>query len=44
MIPLIVGYVGGSTNCIARSFALSLAFAVGLAITFMLLVFAFIRG
>jgi len=38
MIPLIVGYVGGSTNLSrARSFALSLAFAVGLAITFMLL-------
>ena len=38
MIPLIVGYVGGSANLSrARSFALSLAFAVGLAITFMLL-------
>jgi cytochrome c-type biogenesis protein len=38
MIPLIVGYVGGSTNLSrARSFALSLTFAVGLAITFMML-------
>ena len=38
MIPLIVGYVGGSANLSrARSFALSLVFAVGLAITFMLL-------
>jgi cytochrome c-type biogenesis protein len=37
-IPLIVGYVGGSHNLSrARSFALSLAFAVGLALTFMLL-------
>jgi cytochrome c-type biogenesis protein len=38
MIPLIIGYVGGAPNLSrARSFALSLAFAVGLAITFMLL-------
>ena len=38
MIPLIVGYVGGSANLSrARSFALSLTFAIGLAITFMLL-------
>jgi cytochrome c-type biogenesis protein len=38
MIPLIVGYVGGSTNLSrARSFALSLTFAVGLAITFVML-------
>jgi len=37
-IPLIVGYVGGSRDLPrARAFALSLAFAVGLAITFMLL-------
>lgn len=37
-IPLIVGYVGGSRNLPrSRSFALSLAFAVGLALTFMLL-------
>jgi cytochrome c-type biogenesis protein len=37
-IPLIVGYVGGSHNLPrARSFALSLAFAIGLAVTFMLL-------
>ena len=37
-IPLIVGYVGGSHNLTRpRSFALSLAFAVGLALTFMLL-------
>jgi cytochrome c-type biogenesis protein len=37
-IPLIVGYVGGSRNLPrARSFVLSLAFAVGLALTFMLL-------
>jgi len=37
-IPLIIGYVGGSHNLPrARSFALSLAFAVGLALTFMLL-------
>jgi cytochrome c-type biogenesis protein len=37
-IPLIVGYVGGSHNLSrTRSFALSFAFAVGLAITFMLL-------
>lgn len=37
-IPLIVGYVGGSHNLTrGRSFALSFAFAVGLATTFMLL-------
>ena len=37
-IPLIVGYVGGSRDLPrSRSFALSLAFAVGLALTFMLL-------
>jgi cytochrome c-type biogenesis protein len=37
-IPLIVGYVGGSHNLTRfRSFALSLAFAVGMALTFMLL-------
>ena len=38
MIPLIVGYLGGSTNLSrGRSFALSLTFATGLAITFMAL-------
>jgi cytochrome c-type biogenesis protein len=38
MIPLIMGYVGGSANLSrGRSFVLSLAFATGLAITFMLL-------
>ena len=37
-IPLIVGYVGGSHNLTRpRSFVLSLAFAIGLALTFMLL-------
>ncbi len=37
-IPLIVGYVGGSHILSrSRSFVLSFAFAVGLAITFMLL-------
>lgn len=37
-IPLIVGYVGGSHNLTrSRSFTLSLAFAIGLALTFMLL-------
>ena len=37
-IPLIVGYVGGSRDISrARSFSLSLAFAMGLALTFMLL-------
>lgn len=37
-IPLIVGYVGGSTHLSrGRSFVLSLAFAIGLAITFMML-------
>jgi cytochrome c-type biogenesis protein len=45
-IPLIVGYVGGSHNLSrVRSFGLSLAFAIGLAITFMLLgVFAALLG
>lgn len=45
-IPLIVGFVGGSSNLSRpRSFTLSLAFAVGLAITFMLLgVFASLVG
>ena len=38
MIPLVIGYVGGSNNLSrGRSFVLSLTFAVGLAITFMLL-------
>jgi len=38
MIPLIVGYVGGSANLSrGRSFALSLTFATGLALTFMTL-------
>lgn len=38
MIPLIIGYVGGARDLSrGRSFILSLAFAVGLAITFMLL-------
>jgi len=37
-IPLIVGYVGGSHDLThARSFSLSLVFAIGLALTFMLL-------
>lgn len=37
-IPLIVGYVGGSRDLPrSRSFVLSLAFAIGLALTFMLL-------
>ena len=37
-IPLIVGFVGGSHNLSrGRSFALSFAFAIGLALTFMLL-------
>jgi len=37
-IPLIVGYVGGSQDLSrGRSFVLSLAFAIGLAITFMVL-------
>jgi cytochrome c-type biogenesis protein len=37
-IPLIMGYVGGSTSLSRwRSFSLSLAFALGLALTFMLL-------
>lgn len=38
MIPLVIGYVGGSRHLSrGRSFILSLAFAVGLAVTFMLL-------
>jgi len=38
MIPLVVGYVGGATDLSRRrSFVLSLTFAVGLAITFMML-------
>jgi cytochrome c-type biogenesis protein len=38
MIPLVIGFVGGSGQLgRGRSFALSLTFAVGLAITFMLL-------
>ena len=39
MIPLVIGFVGGSGQSLGRwrSFALSLTFAVGLAITFMLL-------
>lgn len=38
MIPLVVGYVGGSHDLPrARAFALSLMFAIGLALTFMLL-------
>lgn len=38
MIPLVVGYVGGARDLSrGRSFVLSLTFAVGLAITFMLL-------
>jgi len=38
MIPLIIGYMGGSTNLSrGRSFVLSLTFATGLAITFMAL-------
>lgn len=38
MIPLVIGYVGGSPNLSrGRSLALSLTFAVGLALTFMLL-------
>jgi cytochrome c-type biogenesis protein len=37
-IPLIIGYVGGSTDLSrGRSFGLSLTFAIGLATTFMLL-------
>ena len=37
-IPLIVGYVGGSRDLPrTRAFLLSLAFAIGLALTFMLL-------
>lgn len=38
MIPLLVGYVGGTTTpSRGRAFTLSLGFAVGLATTFMLL-------
>jgi cytochrome c-type biogenesis protein len=38
MVPLVIGYVGGSANLSrGRSLVLSLTFAVGLAITFMLL-------
>jgi cytochrome c-type biogenesis protein len=38
MIPLVVGYVGGSRDLPrARAFSLSLMFALGLALTFMLL-------
>jgi cytochrome c-type biogenesis protein len=38
MIPLVVGFVGGSGQLNrGRSFALSLTFAIGLAVTFMLL-------
>jgi len=38
MIPLVVGYIGGSRDLPrSRAFTLSLAFAIGLAITFMLL-------
>lgn len=38
MIPLIIGFVGGTTNLTRlRSFTLSLTFVAGLAITFMLL-------
>jgi cytochrome c-type biogenesis protein len=38
MIPLVVGYVGGSRDLPrARAFGLSLVFAIGLALTFMLL-------
>lgn len=38
MIPLVVGYVGGSSQLSqGRSFALSLTFATGLALTFMML-------
>jgi cytochrome c-type biogenesis protein len=46
MIPLIIGYVGGSTNLSRRhSFTISLTFSLGLAVTFMLLgVFASLIG
>lgn len=39
MIPLVIGFVGGSNRDLGRgrSFALSLTFAVGLALTFMVL-------
>ena len=47
MIPLIIGYVGGSRNLSrGRSFILSAAFATGLALTFMLLgvIVSFVGG
>jgi len=47
MIPLIIGFVGGSRDLTkGRSFVLSVTFATGLAITFMLLgvVIAFVGG
>lgn len=46
MIPLVVGYVGGSRDLPrSRAFLLSLTFAIGLALTFMLLgVFAALVG
>ena len=47
MIPLIIGFVGGSRDLTRRrSFVLSATFATGLAITFMLLgvVVAFVGG
>jgi cytochrome c-type biogenesis protein len=47
MIPLIIGFVGGSRDLTrGRSFVLSVTFATGLAITFMLLgvVVAFVGG
>jgi cytochrome c-type biogenesis protein len=47
MIPLIIGYVGGSHDLSrGRSFALSTAFATGLALTFMLLgvIVSFVGG
>lgn len=47
MIPLIIGYVGGSRDLSrGRSFVLSAAFATGLALTFMLLgvVVSFVGG
>jgi cytochrome c-type biogenesis protein len=38
MVPLIIGYVGGSHNLSRqRSFSISLSFTLGLAVTFMLL-------
>ena len=46
IIPLIIGYVGGSRNLPRRrAFGISLVFAVGMAVTFMLLgVFASLLG